>query len=144
MTKCLGALSRDRLFWLALFIPVPFWFGLFLFADKLGITQTNILSSQYLALVFLYPLIEEIVFRGLIQEALQKRLKWSSGPITAANLLTSIAFTALHFFYHAPVWAMSVFIPSLIFGFFKERHQSLVPAIILHVFYNGGYYTLFG
>ena len=61
-----------------------------------------------------------------------------------ANLLTSLLFTALHFINHAPLWAAAVFFPSLVFGFFKDRTGKLAAPIILHVFYNSGYFWLFG
>jgi membrane protease YdiL (CAAX protease family) len=92
----------------------------------------------------LYPVIEEIVFRGVLQEFLQARLRpWQLGPLTLANLLTSLVFTALHFINHPPLWAAAVFLPSLLFGLTKERSGSLTAPIVLHVFYNSGYFWLF-
>ncbi len=99
----------------------------------------------FLLLAFAYPVLEEIVFRGLLQGALyarpfgRKRL----GPLSWANLLTSFAFTGFHFFYHPPLWAVAVIFPSLVFGYFRDKYQSLLPPIILHVFYNAGFYWLF-
>jgi membrane protease YdiL (CAAX protease family) len=63
--------------------------------------------------------------------------------LTAANVLTSLVFVAAHFFYSHWIWALLVFFPSLVFGYLKERHQSLVSPIIMHAFYNGGYFWLF-
>ena len=60
------------------------------------------------------------------------------------GVLTSLLFTALHFINHAPLWAAAVFFPSLVFGFFKDRTGKLAAPIILHVFYNSGYFWLFG
>ena len=92
----------------------------------------------------LYPVVEEIIFRGLVQEFIHDHLSHKSlGPLTLANLLTSLLFTGLHFFFHAPLWAALVFFPSLVFGFFKDRTQRLLAPIILHVFYNAGYFWLF-
>jgi membrane protease YdiL (CAAX protease family) len=36
-----------------------------------------------------------------------------------------------------------VFFPSLVFGLFKDRTQRLLAPILLHVFYNAGYFWLF-
>ncbi len=44
---------------------------------------------------------------------------------------------------HGPLWAALVFFPSLVFGFFKDRTKHLVAPVILHVFYNAGYFWLF-
>ena len=99
---------------------------------------------QFLLPVLLYPVVEEIVFRGLLQELVRDTVsRLSLGPVTIANLLTSLLFAGLHFIYHAPLWAALVFFPSLVFGFFKDRTDRLVAPIILHVFYNAGYFWLF-
>ncbi|TCK19514.1 hypothetical protein DFR30_2827 [Thiogranum longum] len=92
----------------------------------------------------LYPVIEEIVFRGWMQEFIQLRLRpWRLGPLTHANLLTSLVFSALHFINHPPIWAAAVFLPSLLFGLSRERSGGLTAPILLHVFYNSGYFWLF-
>ena len=57
--------------------------------------------------------------------------------------LISLVFTGLHFIYHPPLWAASVLLPSLVFGYFKDRYRTLTTPIILHVFYNAGYFWLF-
>ena len=61
---------------------------------------------------------------------------------TLANLATSVLFTALHFVSHPPLWAAGVLLPSLLYGYFRDRHDSVYPAIALHVFYNAGYFLL--
>lgn len=95
-------------------------------------------------LALLYPVLEEIVFRGLIQEQLHAVLSARTfGALSVANLLTSLLFTGLHFLSHPPLWAALVFFPSLIFGYFKDRHRSLQAPILLHVFYNTGFLWLF-
>jgi len=99
---------------------------------------------RFLYPALLYPIIEEIVFRGFIQEFIQARLRpWRLGPLTHANLLTSLLFTALHFINHPPLWAAAVFLPSLLFGLSKERSGGLAAPILLHVFFNSGYFWLF-
>jgi membrane protease YdiL (CAAX protease family) len=89
--------------------------------------------------------LEEIVFRGALQDTCHRYLKpHALGPISLANVVTSLVFMALHFFYHPMPWAVSVIAPSLVFGYFKDRHRSLSAPIQLHSFYNAGYYWLFG
>ena len=95
-------------------------------------------------LVLLQPVLEELLFRGLIQG---KLLTWNWGKrqfagFTLANLATSLLFTALHFASHPPLWAAGVLLPSMLFGYFRDRHDSVYPAIALHVFYNAGYFLL--
>lgn len=101
---------------------------------------------QFLYLAILYPVLEEIVFRGYLQGVLRR---WHHGlrelcGISVANLIASIVFTALHFVNHPPLAAAGVIVPSLIFGYFRDRHDNIYAAIILHVFYNLGYFWLFG
>jgi len=103
-----------------------------------------LLPWQFLLPVLVYPVAEEVVFRGLVQELLAEYLgSGRLGPLSVANLLTSCLFTGLHFIHHPPLWASLVFFPSLVFGFFKERTAALAAPIILHVFYNAGFIWLF-
>jgi len=97
-------------------------------------------------LIFFYPMIEELTFRGLIQEYLEKKTKqWSSFlSLSVANLLTSFLFVLIHFVYHEPLWAVLVFFPSLLFGYFKEKFKSIVPSILLHMFYNLIFFSFIG
>jgi len=102
---------------------------------------------MFINLVLLQPTLEELVFRGLIQGWLIKQL-WAGGQILGisfANMMTSLLFTALHFIYHEPLMAIAVFVPSLVFGYFRDRYDGwLVPCIGLHCFYNAGYFLIFG
>jgi len=100
----------------------------------------------FLSLVFAQPLLEEVVFRGWLQGWLMEK-QWGSYRllnISAANLLTSIVFVTMHLFYHAPLMALLVFVPSLVFGYFRDRYDGwLMPSILLHCFYNAGYFYLY-
>lgn len=98
----------------------------------------------FLSMVLIFPVLEEIVFRGLIQEQLAKYASSRRfGPISIANLFTSLLFVAAHLIYQPVIWALLVFFPSLLFGYTKERYASLWPPISLHVFYNLGFFMLF-
>jgi membrane protease YdiL (CAAX protease family) len=138
-------LWRDRLFLAALLAGVVTWLILYFLQQPL--IQWNwpfVRPWPFLSVVLLYPVVEEIAFRGLVQELLRDYVsRQSLGPLTIANLLTSVLFAGLHFIYHAPLWAALVFFPSLVFGFFKDRTRRLLAPIILHVFYNAGYFWLF-
>lgn len=93
----------------------------------------------------LYPVIEELLFRGVLQGGLRKHpiMCRTRGGLTQANLLTSAIFTALHFFAHPPLAALAVFVPSLVFGHFRDRHGDLRAPLALHMYYNIGYFWLF-
>lgn len=100
--------------------------------------------ARFLWPVVFFPIVEEMVFRGLLQELIRNHLSARTlGPLSIANLLTSILFTGLHFVYQPVLLAALVFIPSLVFGFFKDRSNRLTAPIALHMFYNFGYLWVF-
>lgn len=101
--------------------------------------------QAFVLLGLVYPVLEEFVFRGLLQGWLRERprLRAARFGVTPANLLTSLVFTALHFINHPPVAAAAVLVPSLVFGYFRDRHDGLLGPIWLHCFYNIGYFWLF-
>jgi len=136
---------RDPVFLAAVGAALLYWGLLFVIstpASDLAWPLREPMRFIYPAL--LYPIIEEIIFRGFIQAFIQSHLRpWRLGPLTHANLITGLIFTGLHFINHPPLWAAAVFLPSLLFGLSKERSGGLAAPIVLHVFYNSGYFWLF-
>lgn len=117
---------------------------------SLQISVTNDLTwvlkypIDFLLLVMIYPILEEIIFRGLIQDSLNTRFNSQKiGVLSYANGITSLLFVSLHLIYHPLLWAVLIIFPSLLFGYVKERYQTLLAPILLHVFYNMGYYLLY-
>jgi hypothetical protein len=140
-------IGRDPRFWLALGVaPLVLllfqWAGVPLSPPDWPLQQ----PSRFFGLVLLWPVLEELVFRGGLQPALGAGT-WGRRSLcgfTAANGITSLIFAGAHLFTHPPLWALAIFFPSLLFGYFRDRHDSLLSPIILHVGYNLGYYWLFG
>lgn len=130
----------DPRFALALAAGVVFWIAL----AWLDAAPPAYGAAALVSLVLLQPLVEELLFRGLLQGWLAERAWGRRGlaGFTLANVAVSLVFTALHFFNHPPLWAAGVLLPSLLFGYFRDRHDSVLPAIALHVFYNAGYFLL--
>jgi len=95
------------------------------------------IQSLFFLIVF-YPVVEELAFRGVIQEFIGSKTKQypSFFHVSVANILTSMLFVAMHFVHHTPLWALLVFVPSLIFGYFKEQYGHIGYSIFLHMFYN--------
>lgn len=91
-----------------------------------------------LNVLLLYPLVEEWLFRGVIQVALLNRpaLAIRDLGISRANLITSALFVGLHMVNHSPGWALAVLVPSLTLGHMRERYHSLVAPIALHILFN--------
>lgn len=101
-------------------------------------------TFAFVLVIAVYPLLEEWLFRGEVQPFLARRLDMAIGPLTLANTATSALFAALHLLFHPPGWAAAVFLPSLIFGYFRERSGGLAAPMILHATYNTAYFLLLG
>lgn len=137
-------LYRDPLFWLALLAGPG---ACLLLAALPGVGWAPGVPPAwwpFLLSVLVYPVVEEWLFRGELQPLIARWRAGRWGPLTLANGLTSILFAALHLFFHPPLWAVAVFLPSLIFGWFRERSDGLVAPIALHGGYNAAYFLLLG
>ncbi len=96
--------------------------------------------SSWMSLVLVRPIVEELVFRGVLQgQLLRLSSARKAGPLTLANLSTTAGFVALHWLAQPPGWAIAVAIPSVLFGHLRERFGSVLPAMFLHAYYNAGF-----
>ena len=143
--KAITPPATDYLFYIALLAGPASWLALYHLLDPtLRLDWPLRQPGLFLMPALVYPVLEEIAFRGLLQELVREHVSRASlGPLSYANLLTSVVFTALHFIYHPPLWAALVLLPSLVFGFFKDRTGALAAPVLLHVFYNAGFLWLF-
>ncbi len=82
----------------------------------------------WLTAVLMAPVLEEIVFRGLMYTRLKKGL-----PAIAAAIVTSLAFGIAH---GTIIWFIYTFIFSLVLIWGFEKFQSLGACIVLHMAYN--------
>lgn len=127
----------DAKFLFALFSSVVVLFFIYpympVFSSELKLSWTLLIS-----LIIWQPLIEELLFRGVIQGQASK-YKWGQAKIfhvTSANIITSFLFVAIHLFNSLLLWSLAIFIPSLLYGYFKDLFNSVYPAIVLHGAYN--------
>jgi len=108
-----------------LFITEPNTQGDFQAAAKAGTFSLVILLATG---AFFTPFGEEVVFRGVVANALNRY-----GPL--AGVLGSAAiFGAVH---GPSVILLNAFMVGLLTGFLFRRTDSLWPAMVLHVVYNG-------
>jgi hypothetical protein len=128
----------DPLFWVAVGGGAVVAFGIRLWVPLDGPPAHPSIVWIVLSAVIVYPILEELAFRGTIQGWLLSR-PWggrSCAGFTLANLITTAAFTGLHFLYHPPLLSASVAVPSLVFGFFRDRDGTVYPSIALHALFN--------
>lgn len=126
----------------ALLAAVPVWTALGLWAGPW--LRAPVDAWGWLSMLLLMPLLEEWVFRGLLQGQLlhltavdgQPR-RW--GPVTQANGLTTLVFVALHLPTQPLLWALAVAPPSLLLGHLRERLGSVWPCVGVHMVYNTGF-----
>lgn len=92
-------------------------------------------SILFLALT---ALAEEVVFRLLLQGEIHRLIRGIIllPGLSLANIVTSAIFVATHLLHHPPLWALSVFFPSLVFGWAMDRYHSVLPPVLLHFCYN--------
>ena len=138
-------LWRDVRFWAAVSAAPTYWIVLYLRQPpRLDLYWPLRAPLAFLLVVLVYPVLEEIVFRGLVQDYAHRLLRWElPGPASAANLATSVVVAGVHVVVKSTFAGLWVFFPSLVFGYFKDRYRTLTGPILLHVFYNGGFFLLF-
>ena len=72
-----------------------------------------------------------------------KRAFYLQRAIDSGWMVQSVVFTSLHLILRPGWFILGVLVPSLIFGYFRDRYRGVVPAILLHIFYNAGFFLLF-
>ena len=98
------------------------------YADASGILASYTFPV-FLASVIMAPVIEEVLFRGLVFNSLKKGM-----PVALAIVLQALFFGVLH---GQILWICYATVFGIIFGIFKNRYGSLYPTILLHLSVNG-------
>ncbi|WP_397605339.1 lysostaphin resistance A-like protein [Sphingorhabdus sp.] len=94
-----------------------------------GIKPTPLnMAVMFFAMTIAAPVVEELLFRGLLQNALAKYM-----PVWGAILLSSFLFALVHLQLYAIPALMSL---SIAFGYLYHRTGSLRTNIILHIANN--------
>jgi len=100
--------------------------------------QFSLSIDDYLNGILMAGIAEEIVFRGLILQEINKKMAFWK-----ANIITALLFLVIHY----PVWIYNeiffhfgthvyIFILGILFGFVYKKTGSLWSVIILHVLHN--------
>ena len=84
----------------------------------------------FFAVVIIAPLGEELLFRGFLQQFLEKY--WND--ITKAVLVTSLFFAFIHM---NSYWFIQIYFLGIFLGFLSWKSKSIIPSLILHSVNNG-------
>ncbi|NGX28529.1 MAG: hypothetical protein K940chlam1_00710 [Candidatus Anoxychlamydiales bacterium] len=88
-----------------------------------------------ISIIIIAPILEEFLFRGVLQNFLKKYLKRSY-----AILLTSVIFAFAHYSYAQKLANItilgSLFVLAVFLGFLYEKQKSLISPIFLHATFN--------
>ncbi len=83
-----------------------------------------------IAVAIIAPIGEELLFRGFLQQFLEKNWK----DITRAILITSLFFSIIHM---NPYWFIQIYVLGVMLGFLSWKTNSIFPPLILHALNNG-------
>ncbi len=81
-----------------------------------------------LAAVVMAGVVEEMLFRGLLLQALEQRM-----DVTQAIFVSAVAFAFLHFM----PWWIQIFLIGIVLGLLAWRCDSIWPSIVVHAINNG-------
>lgn len=83
----------------------------------------------FTGIVFIAAVVEEALFRGLLQISLEKYAN-----VTQAVILASLAWAITHLILF---WTIQIFLLGIVLGYLAWRTKSLLPSIICHAINNG-------
>lgn len=132
------AVAAGELAWFGVY----YLFGLDVHLEQIAVKHLNEVSSYpflfsvtIAAVVFLAPLVEEILFRGFLQSWLVEKV-----GILGGIVITSLIFSLFHFACSQGmaniVLMASLFVLSCFLGFVYIRQNSLLASIGLHLTFN--------
>jgi len=84
--------------------------------------------NLFFGTVVLAGIFEEMLFRGMLQKAFERKFE-----LQQAIFLTAFVFAIIHL----PFWLIQIMILGTILGFIAWRSNSIIPTIILHCLNNG-------
>jgi membrane protease YdiL (CAAX protease family) len=92
-------------------------------------------AAQWVVLVVVAPLLEEVVFRAGLHEWLLRR----STKFRTANLLTALVFGGAHVLLRADPLAWATALPALLIGRVYEQTRRVRWCVALHAAMNGSW-----
>ena len=120
-------LSDELNILVGMIIPIP---DSFLQIEALLKPQNPLsLIILIITIVIIAPIGEELLFRGFLQNGLEKAWK----DVTRAILFSSLFFAVIHF---NPFWIIQIYFLGVLLGFLAWKTNSIIPCIIFHIIIN--------
>lgn len=110
-------------------------------ANELPWSNWMSMSSTAVFIVYLVfaPVVEEFLFRGLIQTILKPlesfRKTFKGLDVSLSVVITAALFTAIHITHSIPA-LLFIFMLGLQCSYLREKYKSIVPAILAHSTFN--------
>jgi len=129
------------------FLLVSSRFGMAGFTAKQGVTffrwfNMGIYQFSYIALP------EEFFFRGYLQTRLNRifgrPFQFLGAPFGWGLVMTALIFTLFHFLLSVNLWNAGIFFPALIFGWLREKTDSIAASTLFHALSNIALFTFQG
>ena len=97
------------------------------------------LAPMLVGSALVQPALEELFFRGFLQGRLLSLcpLRRRVAGISPANAVTTLAFGGLHLLHTPLEHALLVMMPSLAYGYLRERFGGVALPLIQHAAHNG-------
>lgn len=130
---------KKGLFWgLVLSLLIGLYFTIEVYILNKQAFNFSLPLDSYLNTFIMAGITEEIVFRGLIMQEINKRMAFWK-----VNVITALLFLFIHY----PIWIyngeffiwgshLNIFFLGLLFGFMYKKTGSLWSVVLLHSFYN--------
>jgi membrane protease YdiL (CAAX protease family) len=115
-----------------LFPLVVFSIGVFILSVAIDMLRWNDVYSFLIiiiSVVVIAPIIEEMIFRGLLLRGLEKKYE----SVVLSVIYSSILFAVIHVL---PSFFIQIFLIGMILGFLSIKFNSIFPGIVLHSINN--------
>lgn len=140
---------RSIALWVIILLVFGYFLSMYFEGEQHPVKDTG-LATQVLLFLVVAPILEEIVFRGLIQSYLS-RFKHIGIKIAKGFFSYPVIFAALLFsFAHLPmiirdmnaglafsiIFSTYIFCTGILMGYAREKTDSLIPSVIIHFSIN--------
>lgn len=115
------------------FLPVP-EIIMQEYAEATKLLGSDITVVQVFSVVIMAPVLEEILYRGLIMKSLQRGI-----PVIIALIIQAVLFGLMH---GQLLWICYATFFGVLLALIKLRYKSLYPSILLHLSFNIANYIL--